>query len=250
MFYLEAAEKHIMIMAILGLLAMGFVLAMSLHGQDLAVYLNPHSLWIVLAGTAAVFMLSNPWRVYSELWRALKQSMGAGKLDNPLELFQELAATRTARSQQSDPLVQYAVEMWERGISGNDFAKLLRQKRADLEGQGAMAVKALKSLSKYPPALGMAGTVIAMVELFAGLGQGGGASIGPALSLAMTATFLGLMLSHAVIMPIADRLADASLRKRIDLKKKYEILMMVHEQSPVRLVMDEVKQRYEISQAS
>ncbi|MCC6137386.1 MAG: MotA/TolQ/ExbB proton channel family protein, partial [Bdellovibrionaceae bacterium] len=93
-----------------------------------------------------------------------------------------------------------------------------------------------------PPALGMVGTVIGMVSLFQSL-DGNKQSIGPSLALAMTATFLGLVLANALVMPLADRLQLKHTQEKQHLTHIYQILLLIGQNEPQNLVEDEVAKR-------
>jgi chemotaxis protein MotA len=207
-------------------------------------YINSHSMLIVIGGSLAVLALATPGSVVKQLLRSMSELLGreSDLTDHSAE-FQELSESRRLPRPSSHPLINYAVEMWDAGTSPEVFTVLLSQRKEHLDAQRLSAVQALKNLAKYPPALGMTGTVMGLVLLFANLGEDNKAALGPALGLAMTATFFGLLLANGIIMPLADRLSLQHMRWKNNAQSVYELLLLVNRREPATLVQGEVKDR-------
>ncbi|MGZ5279538.1 MAG: MotA/TolQ/ExbB proton channel family protein, partial [Pseudobdellovibrionaceae bacterium] len=93
-----------------------------------------------------------------------------------------------------------------------------------------------------PPALGMIGTVMGMVTLFSSLDQNK-SQIGSHLSMAMTATFFGLIVSNLILSPLADRVHVHQVYQHRVYASIYEILLLINRNEPESIVMDEVTHR-------
>ena len=128
------------------------------------------------------------------------------------------------------------------GISQDLFVVLLSQKRKEIEQRSVDAIQCLKNLAKYPPALGMAGTVMGIVTLFQSL-DGGKDKIGPALALAMTATFFGLAIANGIVMPLSDRLQIRHLSQTHYLTNVYQVLLLINQDESSHLIEEEVQYR-------
>ncbi|MBC7662110.1 MAG: MotA/TolQ/ExbB proton channel family protein [Chitinophagaceae bacterium] len=102
---------------------------------------------------------------------------------------------------------------------------------------------AYRNLAKYPPALGMTGTVMGLVSLFSILGDNNKTALGPALALAITATFFGLILSNCFVTPLADHLHIKHMQDEKVYTGVYQILILINRNEPARLISDEVKGR-------
>lgn len=81
-------------------------------------------------------------------------------------------------------------------------------------------VEILKTLSKYPPAFGMVGTVIGLIGLLNGMTKDSETIIGPAMAIALITTLYGLLLANYFFIPMSDNLlhrlsADSLLRRTI-----------------------------------
>jgi chemotaxis protein MotA len=203
-----------------------------------------HSLLIVVGGTVAILALSTPFSTLRQLMRALGELFKPElELEHHAKEFSELSELRRLDRPSAHPLINYSVELWDAGTSPEVFLVLLSQRREHLDAQRAEAVQSLRNLAKYPPALGMTGTVMGLVTLFANLSSENKAALGPALGLAMTATFFGLLLANGLIMPLADRVHAQHQRWRQHTQSIYELLLLVNRKEPATLVQGEIKDR-------
>ena len=207
-------------------------------------YVNTHSLFIVLGGTIAITGMALPWSILKMLGRMIQEvfhkedELGSHECE-----LEELSTQRRLNSPSKNPLINYATELWDNGTSQEMFVVLISQRREALDSQRSEAVQGLKNLSKYPPALGMTGTVMGLVVLFSNLGSDNKDSLGPALGMAMTATFFGLIIANAVLMPLADRLHVQHMKWRAHNQSIYELLLLVNRKEPLTLIQGEVKDR-------
>ena len=85
------------------------------------------------------------------------------------------------------------------------------QTLADRAERHAAARNVWLSIADAAPALGMAGTIIGLIGMFAAMDDP--AAIGPSMALALLTTLYGVVLANLVAAPIAGRLADLSARE-------------------------------------
>jgi chemotaxis protein MotA len=228
---------------VLGFLGFSIVVGASMGSGGWSRYLQSHSLIIVLLGTIAILFFSSPNVVLGSLFSSLRQLFEKDQdISKMRPELMALAKNRSKSVGSKIDLVRYANELWEQGADSELFIVLLSQKKRELESKGLDAVQALKNLSKYPPALGMIGTVMGMVALFSALDENRD-GIGGHLSMAMTATFLGLILTNGLISPLADRLQVRHVQEQRFLDSVYEILLLINRGEALSLINDEVSER-------
>ncbi|HUD93238.1 motility protein A [Sphingobium sp.] len=85
------------------------------------------------------------------------------------------------------------------------------QEQADRAQRHGAVHKVWLSIADVAPALGMAGTIIGLVGMFAAMEDP--ASLGPSMALALLTTFYGVVIANMIAAPIAARLADLSERE-------------------------------------
>lgn len=226
-----------------GLLLLALVSWGLISGTDLSLFFNFHSSLIVFGGTFAVFFLSVPRSVsksvFQVIWRLFKFEKG---FKSQIDELNRLIRSKSVGESSDNELIRYASQLWTQGLDQELFVALLSQKKSELESGTADSLYALKNLAKYPPALGMIGTVMGMIALFSSLDTNR-SEIGQHLSLAMTATFLGLILTNAFLSPIADRVQMYQIQHQRVLQKTYEVLLLINNNEPSSLIEEEVNLR-------
>lgn len=225
-----------------GLVALATILYLTL-GSNLGAYVQWHSFILVVGGTAALFLLTTPqsilFQVGSSIFGALKPDRKFSFLQDEL---QQLMKTRTLSQPSQNELVQYATDLWLKGVDSDLFIALISERKVELDSKLSSVTQALKNLAKYPPALGMCGTVIGMIGLFSVLDSSKD-NIGTSLSAAMTATFLGLFLSNFLLSPLADRLHIKQIQQNRLYENIYEVLLLINRDEPSVLIQEEINDR-------
>lgn len=221
----------------IGILLTLTVIFFSVEEGTWGLYINTHAIILVVLGTLTIMLFSTPTGALKSLARGLRE-LFKGEIKKAKETsdFKSLAATKSLVEKSHNPLINYAVSLWESGVNSELFIVLLAQRRYDLENEFTDAVQSLRNLAKYPPALGMTGTVIGLVKLFSQLGSDNKAGLGPALALAMTATFFGLIMANAVITPLADRLHVFHMSKKRQFNETFQILLLINRGDPLELI--------------
>lgn len=88
------------------------------------------------------------------------------------------------------------------------FSRWARSELAQREARHQGAIAYWRSVAETAPSMGMIGTVIGLIQMFARLDDV--ATIGPAMALAMLTTLYGIILATVVAGPIAARLDKLS----------------------------------------
>lgn len=228
----------------MGLFAFALVIFASSGNIKLADYFNMHSVIVVVGGTLAVLAIGTPTSVIKALAKILISLFQKRvSVDDVRDDLMKLADNKNAIKESKDPLINYAIELWDRGVDSNTWQALLSQYRDKLETDDAEAVSSLHNVVKYPPALGMMGTVMGMISLFANLGSSDKSALGPSLAVAMTATFYGLIMANGFLNPIADRVVVEVIHRKKQFGLVYEILTLVNRREPVSMIEEEINNR-------
>jgi chemotaxis protein MotA len=213
------------------------------NGGSLSLYWQWRSFMVVGVGTFSILFLIFPRALFKSLIRSLR-----GLANDKTDLQQHfpelraLAKSKHTKIKMHHPLLAYAQQLWEQGVNPDFFIVLLSEKQQEVESIGLDVIHGLRNLAKYPPALGMLGTVMGMIDLFSNLDNNKG-QIGHDLSMAMTATLLGIILSNMVISPIADRLHSLHMKEQRLNISIYELLLMINSNQSVVLIEEEIKGR-------
>jgi chemotaxis protein MotA len=224
-----------------GTIILTVLLIFVLSGVNLKIFFNLHSITLVFAGTLGIFFFSTPpsgiSSVASSLLALLKSEQTTRNVNEQLII---LNRKKDATIEKPHVLVNYAQELWEKGIEPEMFQSLLLRRAHDLNSSQLRVVSTLRNLAKYPPALGMIGTVVGLVSLFSNLTASNKGQLGPSLALAMTATFYGLTIANMLIMPLSDRIQIMQLASGENNQHICKIILMIHQGEGDSVIKDEI----------
>lgn len=231
-----------LILGIIGITAMVFL---SSEG-NLGLYAQEHALYMVVGGTFMLLFFTSTDHALKVTFRSIvnlfKPDEDFRHYSDELEI---LAKERTLPQASRNKLINYAVELWGKGVDPDLFVVLISQKRMELENDSIEALQTLKNLAKYPPGLGITGTVMGMIALFSTLDQNK-SSVGANIALAMTATFFGLFLTNVFIGPIGDRVQIRFVNRKRMFNYIYKILLLINQDEPVALVASEINEERKV----
>jgi chemotaxis protein MotA len=192
--------------------------------------INTHSFYLVFGGTVITILLMTPHQVIVDLFRLFFNSF---KSERPLSKYQLRQLIQDPKNtHDSYGIVEQARELWELGVTKEEFERLLYYRAEGILNRHLAAIATLRNLGKYPPSLGMIGTVIGMIGLFSGLSEENQKTIGAELALAMTATLYGLILANLVVLPLADRLEAIEEARRANIDQILKVLISINLDQP------------------
>jgi chemotaxis protein MotA len=202
------------------------------QNSDWTRYVNPHGLYLVVGGTVCVLFMLTPTQTVKSLFQVLfsmwKDGKGMGSND-----LKGLLKNPSAPVSDPHGVINLARDLWEMQLTEEQYEDLLFNHAESVLNKNVTAINCLRNLGKYPPALGMVGTVMGMIQLFGGLGGGSQQNqVGGQLALAMTATLYGLVLSNYVLMPMADRLEARKEIAKAEIEQTIKVLMSIRHQQP------------------
>ncbi|MBZ9649496.1 MotA/TolQ/ExbB proton channel family protein [Sphingobium sp. 3R8] len=125
-----------------------------------------------------------------------------------------------------------------RKLANSDRADMFElwaaQALADRAQRHGAVHKAWLSIADAAPALGMAGTIIGLIGMFAAMDDP--AALGPAMALALLTTFYGVVIANILAAPVAARLSDLSERELAWQREVADRMLAIarRENAPVR----------------
>jgi chemotaxis protein MotA len=237
-----------MLTLILGsLLSFGVLVFTFMHSKaKLSVYLNPEGFVIVIGGTLAILLMMTKKDELKLLFKHFKQQVfkkaRTKKVkDILIEVTNELEKGRIP-NQTGHPFIDRCLSWLQAGLKGKELEKLLVDgAKIEIERIHSSA-GVLTNLAKYPPALGMVGTVFGIIAIFNGLGTADGQkSIGMNLALAMTATLYGLIMSNFVVSPAAELLSQMALEEELEYSMIVETVKLWSEKETAFFIKEHIE---------
>lgn len=221
-----------------GLLVVVFVMYFAMHGVEIKHFLNMHSFIIVMVGSLAALLMSSPLEsiklMFKKVISLLRKDTSRSDIH---ETLMKIVSDKSYKSNNvHHPLIDYAQDLWEQGVERHLFEELLEQRLEEIKVGSEEPVNLLRNLAKYPPALGMMGTVMGMVSLFANLNGENKDGVGGDLALAMTATFYGLLMANLLFTPLSDRLFVKHLADQKLCEMIFNTLIFINRNEPATII--------------
>ena len=182
---------------------------------------DPLTLAVMLVGIAAVALFQNGVSAMGGAMAALRLLLTADpardrdaaraamlKIDQVAQLR---GLSCTDRVKTANIFLTEAARKLANSARTDMFELWAAQSRADRAQRHGAVHKAWLSIADAAPALGMAGTIIGLVGMFAAMDDP--AKLGPSMALALLTTFYGVVIANIIAAPVAARLADLSERE-------------------------------------
>ncbi|HEX7876968.1 MAG TPA: MotA/TolQ/ExbB proton channel family protein [Sphingobium sp.] len=187
----------------------------------LAHLFDPLTLAVMVGGVAIVALFQNGWSALGRAFVALAPLLRADpdkdrdvaraamlKIDQVAQL-RGLACTDRVKT--ADPFLAQAARKLANSEKTEQFEIWAAQALADRARRHGGARNVWLSIADAAPALGMAGTILGLVGMFAAMDDP--AALGPSMAVALLTTLYGVVIANLIAAPIASRLADLSERE-------------------------------------
>lgn len=196
-------------------LAWALVVASMLYGGSLMMFVNAPSVMIVIGGTFATVLISQPMkRVFSTgkviMMAVFDRTIAVQDTTSKLQEFAQKVRKEDLLSLEneeiSDPFLSNAVRLAVDGVPVDTIRKTLSDQMTALKDRHESAQGVLEFAGMIAPAMGMIGTLIGLVQMLQNLDDP--SSIGPAMAVAMLTTLYGALIANLICIPLADKLKD------------------------------------------
>lgn len=220
-----------------------FALAFRYSDQGFSGYYNLSSVILLIGVPIGLMIATHPFSAIAEglrgMWWSITRDLAGEHAKDALRLRELARAVRQGRAQQGLEALRGSrdavlVVMGERVLRQASAAEIAQDGivlgRAELARYKA-AEKLFGSLGEYAPGVGMIGTVIGLVALLANMRDF--ESLGPAMALALLTTLYGLVLAHALYLPLARLAASQGARRAANLNVMLTCLKKTAEKRPL-----------------
>jgi chemotaxis protein MotA len=114
--------------------------------------------------------------------------------------------------QTADPFCRESMQvLLDQIVDDKRMIKILRNRVETIYQRYLEDANRFRATGKFPPAMGLMGAVLGMIALLGSLGSPGAEkNIGPAMSVALVATFYGIALANLVVIPIGENLTECA----------------------------------------
>ncbi len=195
---------------------------------------------MVFGGTFAVAMIILPWQHRKEIFSGFKalvyqvKSSKQQTLKDSLDFLQTVSRGDSWVNIQSSKLYAHILnegyELITLGISLDKIETILDERVFQWGRRHRRIANSLRSLAKYPPAFGLAGTVLGLMQLMKAISEGLDArQTGVEMAVALVATLYGLMLANLVINPAGESILKLAVEDEEDAEIAVKAVLLVAE---------------------
>lgn len=210
----------------------GFYQASEHLNQAITEYWDFVAFFVVLFGTIAVLAISFPNHSVFELGAKFFLKFFLGN-DSLKSCANKCAQIYSSKGQIVKPkyieeiLLNDGVELISLNFNREKIEELLTQRYQNYARKINLLVSWLRRNSKYPPAFGLAGTVLGLIHLMRGISAGIDAKeVGIRMAVALVATLYGLLISNLILNPLSEWLSEEL--KKDEVKAEMAILFILN----------------------
>lgn len=183
--------------------------------QELENYFDFVAFMMVFGGTLAVAIVVFPWEYRRDAFRALTLLFKSEKARYKKVVVdctyilrngpQSASKLNIDKFSLSGELLMQGIELLGLSFANDRFELIMRERIFHNSKRARRVANALRSLAKYPPAFGLAGTVLGLVNIMRGLNNGLDAKqTALEMAIALVATFYGLLIANLIINPAGE----------------------------------------------
>lgn len=199
---------------------------------------------MVLGGTMAVATIIAPWDIYKDLGRNIRRLFiyVAPSQRDFLKLCLEVVAQRGGgmKDFKVDPsrpeqrILRDGMELISLGFSTEKIEIVLKERVYQANERNNRVSAMIRSLSKYPPAFGLAGTVFGLVHLMRGVSEGMNAKeTGVRMAIALVATLYGLMVANLFVNPAGELINRFAKMDELLAEMAIQAILLARENTPI-----------------
>ncbi len=206
-------------------------------------YIDPFALLIVFGGTLLTTIARSTRADLARAWASLNILRSAdpdadaraaraavGKIRELTEMRSIMCADRIETAQ---TFLRRAARQLSDTHNSADFCRWATDEIDSRRSRHHAAIGVWRAMAETAPAMGMIGTIVGLVQMFAAMDDP--ARMGPGMAVAMLTTLYGVVLSSAIAGPIAgrlERLSETELDWQTSVLKQFELLVRAELDTP------------------
>lgn len=184
-----------------------------------SLFLNAHGLFIVMGGLVVASLASFPWSVLADSFTCVVKNLqskqrvsiqSAEKLVEMSNLFQKNKTNfESSLDSVQDLFLKNSMTLVLEGLDRETINEILEKRIDEHRTYIHTQMNVMLTLSKYSPAMGLAATVLGLVDLLGKLSSADLGSLGLGMAIALSATFYGIIMSNLVFAPLSELIATS-----------------------------------------
>jgi chemotaxis protein MotA len=183
------------------------------------IFVNKEAIVVIIGGLVVSLFASFPFYTIRQTFLALKKIMtsphqapvdAAAEIVELSYLLQKGLPELEKESENIEhPFLKEGVEMLLNGVPKSKILEILEKRASERRDSLAQDVNVMMTLGKYCPALGLAATVLGLVELLVKLENPNMGEMGLGMAVALSATFYGIIIANLIFTPLSELLLSS-----------------------------------------
>lgn len=219
---------------------------MFLLKMDQSFYFDEVAFLIVIGGTFCAAVITYPiphlLKMVQAFFRIAKKnpesySASVAQIIRLSVLAQtsQSAILEASKDPKYNPYLRDGIDLILSGFTSEEIEEIMTERLFRDREREEVFGSILRTLSKYPPAFGLVGTVLGLVSVMRSVASGAdSAEIGLQMALALVATFYGLVVANFVLIPMGENLFNKSAVNMAHRELLLQGLLMIKDKkSPV-----------------
>jgi chemotaxis protein MotA len=199
--------------------AFALVISAMVMGGDIAMFIDPKSVLIVIGGTVGVTLVNYPLRdilkVIGIVQKVIfEKSLPMGQLIGQFVEYatrarrEGILALENTMKEVSDPFLSKGLQLTIDGLEPASIKEIMETEIDYVAERHRLGAEIFMTMGTFAPAMGMVGTLIGLVQMLQSMDDP--SSIGPAMAVAILTTFYGSVMANMVFLPISGKLKNRS----------------------------------------
>lgn len=211
----------------------GFILASQHLHQGIMSYWDFVAFSVVILGTFAVMLITFPAAPVKLMLARFGQKffLPSNSVKTHVERCLTVYQTRRFDAKPAsieESILKDGLEMMALGFSVDRINEVLSRRFETYSKRINMLSAWFKRGAKYPPAFGLAGTVLGLIHLMRGISEGiDTKETGVRMAVALVATFYGLLISNLLLNPIGEWLQEEIKRDEFKAEASLQIINLM-----------------------
>jgi chemotaxis protein MotA len=183
--------------------------------QSVTAYFDDVAVFVVLGGTCAVSVITLPWELSNEVLRSLRGLFQLSPVSRKDTIRAAIDALAHYQQRGTTPdisvpglagdVLRDGFELISLGFETQSIQAILQTRIDEHAAAYERVANSVRSLSKYPPAFGLVGTVLGLVSLMRAISDGmSSQETGIRMAVALVSTLYGLLIANLLINPAGE----------------------------------------------
>ena len=238
-----------------GLLLGGMVVVFTVTGElpNPGILMSKHAALMVLGGTLAATLICFPlnrfFNMFTLFFRAVlgrNRHLTLATINEIVSLSEKVNEGQSIEAEIpriQNEFLRESMELFQGGGLSDEELDEVLHKRVEMQNERYKRDgMTFKIIGKFPPAFGLIGASMGMIALLQGLGQPEAfKTLGPAMSIALVATFYGLVLANFILIPLGENMSHASEEDLVIRRIVVEGVRLIKEEKHPLLVAEYLK---------